>query len=226
VSWDLTGPVWEIAPTLLGAVLSHGPVSVRLVEVEAYDGATDPASHAYRGRTPRNAVMFGPPGHLYVYFTYGMHYACNVACGPEGVASGVLLRAGEVIEGAEVAQSRRGSSKVRDLARGPGRLAQALGIDRSLNGTALLGGGVVSLSPGAGAGAGAGAGVGPGAGAGSRAGAGSGAELGPGPDASPFAIESGPRVGVSTAADVPWRFWIAGDPHVSAYKRSPRAATT
>ena len=200
MSWDLTGPVWEIAPTLLGAVLSHGPVSVRLVEVEAYDGATDPASHAYRGRTPRNAVMFGPPGHLYVYFTYGMHYACNVACGPEGVASGVLLRAGEVIEGAEVAQSRRGSSKVRDLARGPGRLAQALGIDRTLNGTALLGGGVVSLSPGAGA--------------------------GPDLDPAPFAIESGPRVGVSTAADVPWRFWIAGDPHVSAYKRSPRAATT
>jgi len=193
VSWDLTGPVWEIAPTLLGAVLSHGPVGVRLVEVEAYDGANDPASHAYRGRTARNAVMFGPPGHLYVYFTYGMHYACNVACGPDGVASGVLLRAGEVIEGAEVAQARRGNSKVRDLARGPGRLAQALGIDRSLNGTALLGGGVVSLS----------------------------GRPGPGPDR----IEAGPRVGVSVAADVPWRFWIAGDPHVSTYKRSPRAAT-
>ena len=205
MSWDLTGPVWEIAPTLLGAVLSHGPVGVRLVEVEAYDGANDPASHAYRGRTARNAVMFGPPGHLYVYFTYGMHYACNVACGPDGVASGVLLRAGEVIEGAEVAQARRGNSKVRDLARGPGRLAQALGIDRTLNGTALLGGGAVSLSPGAGAGA--------------------GARAGPGPDLdpAPFAIESGPRVGVSVAADVPWRFWIAGDPHVSVYKRSARA---
>jgi DNA-3-methyladenine glycosylase len=201
VSWNLTGPVWEIAPTLLGAVVSHGPVSVRLVEVEAYNGATDPASHAYRGRTPRNAVMFGPPGHLYVYFTYGMHYACNVACGPEGVASGVLLRAGEVVEGAEVAQARRGNSKVRDLARGPGRLAQALGIDRTLNGTALLGGGAVTLSAGVGA----------------------GAASGPDPDAGPMVIEAGPRVGVSAAADVPWRFWIAGDPHVSAYKRSPRA---
>ena len=195
MNWDLAGPVWEIAPALLGAVLSHGPVSVRLVEVEAYDGANDPASHAYRGRTPRNEVMFGPPGHLYVYFTYGMHYACNVACGPEGVASGVLLRAGEVIEGSDVAQARRGNSKARDLARGPGRLAQALGIDRSLNGTALLGGGVVSLSPGP----------------------------DPGPAPGPGVIEAGPRVGVRLAADVPWRFWIAGDPHVSTYKRSPRA---
>jgi DNA-3-methyladenine glycosylase len=189
VTWDLAAPVWKVAPALLGAFLTRGAVRVRLVEVEAYDGANDPASHAYRGRTARNAVMFGPPGHLYVYFTYGMHFACNVACGPEGTASGVLLRAGEVVEGIEVAQARRGRAKLRDLARGPGRLAQALGIDRSCNGTPVLGGGEVTLTPGP----------------------------------APGRVECGPRVGVSVAADVPWRFWIAGDPYVSAYKRSPRA---
>ena len=133
--------------------------------------------------------MFGPPGHLYVYFTYGMHWAANIACGPEGTASGVLLRAGEVVAGAEVAQRRRGSVRSRDLARGPGRLTQALGIDASLNGTLVNGGGAVSLVPGP----------------------------------LPGRMAAGPRVGVSVAADVPWRFWIADDPHVSAYKRSPRA---
>jgi hypothetical protein len=96
---DLCGSVEQIAPRLLGAVLRHGTVAVRLTELEAYDGATDPASHAYRGRTARNAVMFGPPGHLYLYFTYGMHWAGNVSCGPDGVASGVLMRAGEVVDG-------------------------------------------------------------------------------------------------------------------------------
>ena len=131
VSWDLAAPVEQVAPELLGAVLRHGEVAVRLTEVEAYDGANDPASHAFRGRTPRNAVMFGPPGHLYVYFSYGMHWAANIICGPDGVASGVLLRAGEVIDGVEVARSRRGRATDRDLARGPGRLTQALGIRTS-----------------------------------------------------------------------------------------------
>jgi DNA-3-methyladenine glycosylase len=189
MSWDLTAPVWQVAPTLLGAMICRGAVRVRLVEVEAYDGAGDPASHAYRGRTARNAVMFGPPGHLYVYLSYGLHHACNVACGPPGVASGVLLRAGEVVHGKAVAQARRGRAGPRDLARGPGRLAQALGIDGALNGTSLFGGGEVSLVPGT----------------------------------APAQIESGPRVGVSAAADRPWRYWISGDPYVSAYKRSPRA---
>ena len=99
MSWDLARPVAEVAPSLLGATLRHGGVAIRLTEVEAYDGPTDPASHAYRGPTPRNAIMFGPPGHLYVYFSYGMHWAANVICGPEGHAAGVLLRAGEVIDG-------------------------------------------------------------------------------------------------------------------------------
>jgi DNA-3-methyladenine glycosylase len=142
---DLCAPVYEVAPQLLGAVLRHGPVAVRLTELEAYDGATDPASHAYRGRTARNAVMFGPPGHLYLYFTYGMHWAGNISCGPEGVGSGVLMRSGEVIEGIEVARSRRGRSSDRDLARGPGRLTQALGLSPEYKGCDLLGNGPVRL---------------------------------------------------------------------------------
>ena len=101
---------------------------MRLTEVEAYDGPDDPGSHAFRGRTPRNAVMFGPPGFLYVYFTYGMHYCCNVVCGPEGTPSAVLLRAGEVVAGVETARGRRPRSTDRDLARGPARLCQALDI--------------------------------------------------------------------------------------------------
>ena len=135
----LDGPVLEVAPRLLGAVLRRGEVAVRLTEVEAYDGAADPGSHAYRGMTARNAVMFGPPGFLYVYFTYGMHYCCNVACGPEGRASAVLLRAGEVVAGHEVARQRRGGVRDRDLARGPARLCQALDIGRGDNGADLTG---------------------------------------------------------------------------------------
>jgi DNA-3-methyladenine glycosylase len=142
---DLCSPVEEVAPRLLGSVIRHGPVAVRLTELEAYDGATDPASHAYRGRTARNAVMFGPPGHLYMYFTYGMHWAGNISCGPEGVGRGVLMRAGEVIEGIELARSRRGRSSDRDLARGPGRLTQALGLHPQHKGCDLLGDGPVRL---------------------------------------------------------------------------------
>jgi DNA-3-methyladenine glycosylase len=144
---DLCGPVDEVAPRLLGAVLRHGTVAVRLTELEAYDGATDPASHAYRGRTARNAVMFGPPGHLYLYFTYGMHWAGNISCGDEGIASGVLMRAGEVIDGVEVARSRRGQVPDRDLARGPGRLTQALGLHAEHKGCDLFGDGPVTLEP-------------------------------------------------------------------------------
>jgi DNA-3-methyladenine glycosylase len=147
MSWDLGRPVAEVAPNLLGATLRHGEVAVRLTEVEAYDGPTDPASHAYRGRTPRNAVMFGPPGHLYVYFSYGMHWAANVICGPEGHAAGILLRSGEVIDGIELARSRRGRAQDRDLARGPGRLCAALGLTAEQKGCDLLGEGPVRLEP-------------------------------------------------------------------------------
>ncbi|WP_151082130.1 DNA-3-methyladenine glycosylase [Nocardioides cynanchi] len=131
----LSGPVLDAAPRLLGSVLRHGEVSCRITEVEAYDGSGDPGSHAFRGPTRRNAVMFGPAGRLYVYFTYGMHYCCNVVCGPDGTAGAVLLRAGEVTEGLELARSRRPAARQdRDLARGPARLCQALGIAGEANG--------------------------------------------------------------------------------------------
>jgi DNA-3-methyladenine glycosylase len=135
----LTGPVLEVAPLLLGARLRHDGVTIRITEVEAYDGANDPGSHAFRGPTRRNEVMFGPAGHLYVYFTYGMHFCCNVVCGPDGVASAVLLRAGEVVDGLEVARARRGRGPDRDLARGPARLCGALGLDLTDNGLDLTG---------------------------------------------------------------------------------------
>jgi DNA-3-methyladenine glycosylase len=144
--WRLTGarplprsfydrPVLDVARDLLGAVIDSGGVRVRLSEVEAYDGPDDPASHAYRGQSVRNAVMFGPPGHAYVYFTYGMHFCVNLVCGPAGRPSAVLLRAGSVVAGIDVAQARRPRSAARDLARGPARLTQALAIDRAFNGT-------------------------------------------------------------------------------------------
>src|SRR5436305_10745538 len=128
-------PVLEVARDLLGAVVVHNDVAVRLAEVEAYAGGHDPASHAFRGRTRRNAVMFGPGGHLYVYFTYGMHFCMNVVCGPDGHAAAVLLRAGVVIDGLDVARARRGAVADRDLARGPARLPKALAAHRGPGGT-------------------------------------------------------------------------------------------
>jgi DNA-3-methyladenine glycosylase len=135
---DLTGPVLEVAPTLLGAHLVAGPVAVRLTEVEAYAGESDPGSHAFRGRTPRTEVMFGRAGVAYVYFSYGMHWCLNVVTGPDGQASAVLVRAGEVVEGLEVARARRPGAGDRDLARGPARLTRALAVDGTLGGTDLL----------------------------------------------------------------------------------------
>jgi DNA-3-methyladenine glycosylase len=143
----LSGPVTDVAPRLLGALLRHGPVEVRITEVEAYGGAEDPGSHAHRGRTPRNAVMFGPPGRLYVYFTYGMHHCANVVCGPEGTPGAVLLRAGEVVDGLAVARERRPSSRDRDLARGPARLCRALALDRGQDGADLVAGPVTLRLP-------------------------------------------------------------------------------
>jgi DNA-3-methyladenine glycosylase len=142
----LSRPVLDVAPRLLGAILRHGGVAVRLTEVEAYDGANDPGSHAYRGPTRRNQVMFGPAGHLYVYFTYGMHHCANIVCGSEGTASAVLMRAGEVVEGIDTARARRGNHADRDLARGPARLCSALGLDLTHNGLDLSTG-ALTLGP-------------------------------------------------------------------------------
>ncbi|MGA4508329.1 DNA-3-methyladenine glycosylase [Propionibacteriaceae bacterium G1746] len=130
----LAHPSIEVAPLLLGARLTSTidgeRVVVELTEVEAYQGADDPGSHAYRGRTARNEVMFGEAGHLYVYFTYGMHWCANIVTDRPGVASGILLRGGRVVAGLEAARRRRPAARTdRDLARGPARLASALGID-------------------------------------------------------------------------------------------------
>lgn len=139
-------PVLDVAPDLLGALVVHGPVAVRITEVEAYDGFNDPASHAFRGRTNRTAVMFGPPGHLYVYFTYGMHYCANLVCGPEGTPSAVLLRAGEVIDGLDVARAYRpGIRRDVALARGPANLVRALGLGPTHDGADVTGPGPLTV---------------------------------------------------------------------------------
>ncbi|MCU1450137.1 MAG: 3-methyladenine glycosylase [Acidimicrobiales bacterium] len=129
----------ELAPLLLNKVLVHGDRSVRLVEVEAYAGDEDPGSHAFRGQTPRNATMFGPPGHLYVYLSYGVHWCANVVCGEEGWASAVLLRGATPITGIEEMYAcRPGITRERELCGGPGRLCQALGIDGTFDGTDIV----------------------------------------------------------------------------------------
>ena len=144
----------DLAPDLLGKLLVHddpefGRLAVRLVEVEAYAGDEDPGSHAFRGETPRNRVMFGPPGHLYVYFTYGMHWCSNIVCGEKGYASAVLLRGGAPIEGVDVMRLRRHVvRRDRDLSSGPARLTQALGITGAHNGTDLVRGSVRLLDDG------------------------------------------------------------------------------
>ena len=129
----LTGDVVEVAPRLLGATLRHGAVVLRVTEVEAYAGTADPGSHAFRGPTRRNEVMFGPPGRAYVYRSYGIHWCLNFVCRP---GSAVLIRAVEPVEGAAIMRERRGLDDVRRLCAGPGRLCQALGIDIAMNGFA------------------------------------------------------------------------------------------
>ncbi|WP_228078264.1 DNA-3-methyladenine glycosylase [Streptomyces profundus] len=188
-------PVLDVAPDLLGRTLvrttEQGVITLRITEVEAYAGEIDPGSHAYRGRTRRNASMYGEPGHAYVYFTYGMWHCLNLVCGPEGHASGVLLRAGEVLTGAELARTRRASArKDAELAKGPARLATALGVDRVLDGTDICG-------------------------------ADQAAPLGVrhGVPVPADRINSGPRTGISGPGAVhPWRYWIADDPTVSPYR--------
>jgi len=165
--------------------------------VEAYRGADDPASHSYRGRTERNVVMWGPAGHLYVYFVYGMHHCANVVCLTEGVPGAVLLRAGEVISDLDIARARRPTARptartAAELARGPARLAALLGLDRSRNGVDLLD----PRSP---------------------------VRLIQAEPVLPRAIRTGPRVGVAAAHDTPWRFWVDGSPAVSPYRRGGKA---
>ena len=139
---DLTRPALEVAPELLGCVLRVGDVAVRITEVEAYEGQSDPASHAWRGAGRRNAVMFGPAGHLYVYQLHG-HSCANVVCGEEGVASAVLVRAGEVVAGLAAARAARPGVRDEWLARGPGNLCRTLGVTATLLGASLAGPDVV-----------------------------------------------------------------------------------
>lgn len=181
--------VVERARGLLGRVLHAHGTSILITEVEAYGGTQDPASHAFT-RTPRSEIMYGPPWRLYVYRSYGIHHCANVVTGPTEQAAAVLLRAGRVVAGVDVARERRpGVAEDHLLARGPGNLARAAGIDLDDLGTDLLGESPVRL----------------------------------GDREVPTSVSAGPRVGVSLEADRPWRFWITGDPTVSAYRRSPRA---
>lgn len=191
----LEGAAPEVAPLLLGAILTHDGVSLRITEVEAYVGdGVDPGSHAFRGKTARNASMYGPPGHLYAYFTYGMHTCANIVCSPDGLPAGCLVRAGEIVDGIELARARRHTSKHdHDLARGPARLTVALGIRLSDNGADLntppfdltLPDAVADYRTG------------------------------------PRTGVSGPGGGDA----FPWRFWIPGEPSVSPYKRHPKLGT-
>ena len=188
---DLLGPADVVAPTLLGCWVvtdrPEGRVALRLTEVEAYSGdGQDPASHSHRGPTPRTAIMFGPPGRLYVYFSYGVHWCANVVVGPDGHGAAVLLRAGEIVLGEQLARARRPAARAaRDLARGPARLTQALGIGPDDRGARLLDpGSPVRLHRGG----------------------------------TPGTVTAGPRVGISQATDLPWRFWEGGAPSVSVFR--------
>jgi DNA-3-methyladenine glycosylase len=175
----------EVAPELLGKVLVHGRLSARIVEVEAYCGGEDPGSHAYRGQTARNATMFGPPGGLYVYFTYGMHWCANAVCGEDGEGVAVLLRAAAPLTGLDEMRARRPAARTdRDLCRGPARLCQAFGLDRSFDGADLptADRGVTMVDDGV-----------------------------PPPEVPSVTT----RIGLSAGADLPWRWCVPGDRHLS-----------
>jgi DNA-3-methyladenine glycosylase len=181
----------EVAPRLLNTLLVHGERAARIVEVEAYRGDQDPASHAFRGLTRRNATMFGPPGRLYVYFSYGMHWCANVVCRPEGVAGAVLLRAGAPVAGlGSMWAARRTARRTADLLSGPAKLCQGLGLTGEHDGADLVSGdrGVRLCTDG----------------------------LEP-----PSSPGVGPRVGISVAVDRPWRWWVPGDPNVSGPRSRP-----
>ncbi len=195
--------VLEVAPEILGCVLqrtdAEGTVSIRITEVEAYAGERDPGSHCYRGKTNRNSTMFGPPGHIYCYFTYGMHHALNLVAGQTGQPYGCLIRAGDVIEGGQLARLRREVKPRttplpdRSLARGPGCVAQSFAANLTNNGDDLFDGEWRFLVP-------------------------------DNHVVNPHA--TGPRVGLSgpggDGAAFPWRYWIAGASSVSSYKPGRR----
>lgn len=196
--WDRTGRLdlqrraLVVAPRLVGSVLVHGEVAVQLTEVEAYEGVDDAASHAWRGPTPRSRIMFGPPGLLYVYLSHGIHRAANLVCGPDGTASAVLLRAGRVIAGIETARSRRPGIADDALARGPGCLTRALGIELADNGATVRVSHDRTLLP----------------------------------DAATDVLRRrvprparGPRIGISRATELPWRFVWPGESSVSGARR-------
>jgi DNA-3-methyladenine glycosylase len=175
----------EVAPELLHKVLVHGGRAGRIVEAEAYCGSEDPGAHSYRGMTARNQVMFGPPGRLYVYFTYGMHWCANAVCGEEGVGVAVLLRALAPLHGVgEMRQVRPAARRDRDLCSGPAKLCQALGLDRSFDGADLVTGdrGVLICDDGT-----------------------------PPP---PDPVQT-TRIGLSAGSEHPWRWYTPGNPHVS-----------
>ena len=174
-----------VAPELLGKVLVRGALAARIVEVEAYCGAEDPGSHAFRGMTKRNATMFGPAGHLYVYFTYGMHWCANAVCGDDGVGVAVLLRAAEPLEGLDAMWARRPKAKrERDLLAGPARLCQAFDLTGVEDGCDLVAAshGVTVVDDGT---------------------------------PPPSAPVVGPRIGLSGGADLPWRWCTPGSLHLS-----------
>jgi DNA-3-methyladenine glycosylase len=180
----------QVAVRLLNKLLVHGEVAGRIVEVEAYLGSIDPGSHAYRGLTRRTTTMFGPPGHLYVYFTYGMHWCANVVCASEGEAGAVLLRALAPVSGLDVIRSRRPKARrMRDLCSGPARLAQALALDGTYDGADLVAGPVIITDDG----------------------------IPPPPDPGVSV-----RIGLSPGKgeEHPWRWYVRGDPNVSAAPRT------
>ncbi|KQO17085.1 3-methyladenine DNA glycosylase [Acidovorax sp. Leaf78] len=183
---DFSAPAHEVARRLIGVTLLVDGVGGRIVETEAYD-QTDAASHTFGGPTTRNAAMFGPPGCAYVYRSYGLHWCVNTVCREAGHGAGVLLRALEPTHGIDTQQARRGLQDVRLLCAGPGRLAQALGIDASFNGQPLHLPPFALLEPDAVAAAGM----------------------------PPNDVVTGPRIGISKAVDVPWRFGLRGSRYLS-----------
>lgn len=175
----------QVARELLGKLMLCGGLGGRIVEVEAYAGAEDPGSHAYRGRTKRNGVMFGPPGHLYVYRIYGIHWCCNLVCLGEGVASAVLVRALAPTHGVDEIRRRRPKARRdKDLCSGPARLCQGLGIDGRHDGSDVVTGdrGILVYDDGT---------------------------------PPPGKAGRSPRIGLSSGTELPWRWFVAGDPNLS-----------